>query len=99
MPDRACPSDAELAALAAGAVSTPGLEAPAAHLEACPACQGRLEHFDSRANSVAAVRAEGDDLPPTDPEQAVQPPLPAQRQVGVAAEGPGADQTDCLGRR
>jgi serine/threonine protein kinase len=87
MPDRPCPSDAELAALAAGAVSPPGLEALAAHLEACPACQNRLEHFDSETNSVAAALRRGV-VPGADPS----PTVHADFACGPGGAGPGLPQ-------
>ncbi len=56
--DSGCPTDAELAAFAAGEVPAPALDTLADHLQACPACQERLERLDRSDDRILqAIRA------------------------------------------
>src|SRR5215469_16252518 len=80
MPERACPTDDELAAFAQGRVAGPLLDRLAEHLTACPACQQRLAHADTTPDAV--VRLLRRPAPTQDWDQASTAPwLPPRRQL------------------
>src|SRR5687767_934491 len=59
-----CPADQELEAFASGRVTGAALDALAAHLAGCAACQRRLEPYDARTDPVIdALRQAGGPLP------------------------------------
>jgi eukaryotic-like serine/threonine-protein kinase len=81
--DDACPAEGDLAAFAAGRLPLPALDAVAAHVEACAACQAALEGLEGQVDPVEAALRRGrpvETLPPgrTDGPgwSGTQPPTP-----------------------
>ena len=80
MPERACPTDDELAAFVQGQVAGPLLDRLAEHLTGCPACQRRLEDADTAPDAV--VRLLRRPAPTQGWNQAsTAPGLPPRRQL------------------
>src|SRR5690242_19388647 len=80
MPERACPTDDELAAFAQGRVAGPLLDHLAEHLTACPACQRRLEHADTTPDAVVRLLRRPAATQDWDQASTV-PRLPPRRQL------------------
>jgi serine/threonine-protein kinase len=96
MPERACPTDDELAAFVHGRVVGPPLERLAEHLTACPVCQRRLEQADTTPDAVVRLlRRPG---PTQDGNQpGPTPRLPARRQL--VPHGSGVPAAEASGVR
>jgi WD40 repeat protein len=87
MKDSLCPSDATLAAVAAGSLSAAALDQLVPHLESCTFCQGRLEALDGQPNSVVEVlrhsSSGGNEPPPTLQGEAAAALVGLPERIGV----------------
>jgi serine/threonine-protein kinase len=93
MPERACPTDDELAAFAHGRLAGPLLDRLAEHLTGCPACQQRLEHAESTPDAVVRLLRRPAPTQDWNPPSSAPPP-PSRRQL-VPHEGnvPAAEES------
>jgi serine/threonine-protein kinase len=78
MPERACPTDDELADFAHGRVAGPLLDRLAEHLTGCTTCQQRLEHAENTPDGV--VRLLRRPSPTEGWRQPTPAPAPPRRQ-------------------